>query len=127
MFDFVGVFPDISQRSDLRAYHASDIPIVFGTYNASTAPAGPTTAEIALSQYMQSAWVTFARDPANGLKNAPFSWPTVNNGGNNVVLLGNSANPGSATFTTSSSVDTDCGAIDALVALYNLLGINITL
>jgi hypothetical protein len=76
---------------------------------------------------MQTAWVSFARDPGNGLKNAPLAWPEVNTGGNNVVLLGNSANPSGATFVTSSSVDTDCGAIDALVALYNLLGINISL
>lgn len=100
---------------------------MFGTYNASTASAGPTAAEIVLSQFMQTAWVTFARDPTNGLRNAPFAWPRVNDGGNDIVLLGNSANPGGATFTSSSKVDTDCGTIDALVALYNLLGINITL
>lgn len=120
------VFPDISQRSDLRAYHASELPLVFGTYNASTAAAGPTGPEIALSQLVQTAWVSFARDPVNGLKNAPFSWPQVN-GGNKVVLLGNSANPGGATFTSSSTIDGDCGSIDVLVALYNLLGIDITL
>lgn len=76
---------------------------------------------------MQTAWVTFARDPVNGLKNAPFSWPRVNDGGNDVVLLGSSANPTGATFTSSSVVDVDCGSIDALVALYNFLGIMVSL
>ncbi|KAF9448258.1 alpha/beta-hydrolase [Macrolepiota fuliginosa MF-IS2] len=126
-YQYQAVFPDISQRSDLRAYHSSDIPVVFATYNASTASAGPTASEIALSRFVQTAWVTFARDPANGLGSAPFSWPKVNNGGNNAVLLGNSANPGGATFTSSSTLDSDCGTIDTLVALYNLLGINVSL
>ncbi|KAF5355167.1 hypothetical protein D9756_005698 [Leucocoprinus leucothites] len=126
-YQYQGVFPDISQRSDLRAYHASDIPIVFGTYNASMAPAGPTTDEIALSQFMQSAWVAFARDPANGLRNAPFGWPLVNNGGSDVVLLGSKQVPNGAMFVTSGTVDTSCGSIDALVALYNLLGLDISL
>jgi carboxylesterase type B len=110
-----GVFLDISTRSDLRAYHASDIPLVFANYNASTAPAGPTAVEIALSQLIQTACISFARDPGNGLKNAPFAWSETD--GNNVVLLGNSANPIRATFTARSSVDTDCGAIGVLRSL----------
>ncbi len=123
----IGVFPDISQRPDLRAFHAADIPIVFGTYNASTISAGPTPPEIALSRLIQTAWVTFATDPAHGLKDTPFSWPRVNDGGNNVVLLGNPTNPAGATFASSSTVDVDCDSIDALVALYNLLGIIVTI
>jgi carboxylesterase type B len=121
------VFPDLQGHPSLRSYHASDIPLDFGTYNASTIIAGPTVNEIALSHYMQSAWVAFAKDPANALGNPPFSWPQVNSGGNNIVLLGNSGNPTGATFTTSSSIDSDCGIISTLVEVYDTLGIDVSL
>jgi carboxylesterase type B len=121
------VFPDLQGNQNLRSYHASDIPLDFGTYNASTLTAGPTANEIALSHYMQSAWVAFAEDPANALNNPPFSWPQVNSRGNNIVLLGNSGNQTGATFTTSSSIDSDCDIISVLVGLYNALGIDISL
>ncbi|KAJ3560342.1 hypothetical protein NP233_g10901 [Leucocoprinus birnbaumii] len=50
-------------------------PIVFGTYNQSTATL-KTQDEIVLSRYMQSAWVAFTRDPQKGLSN--FGWLAQN-------------------------------------------------
>jgi carboxylesterase type B len=57
----------------LGAYHASELPLVFGTYGL-TEPEGsqfpyevPTENEAAVSAYMQGAWVAFAKDPVNGL------------------------------------------------------------
>ena len=41
------------------AYHASDIPIVFSTYNATNA----TAEQKMLSDIMRGAWAQFARDP----------------------------------------------------------------
>ncbi len=120
------VFPDISTRSDLRAYHASDIYIVFGTYNSTTAPVAATPTEIALSAYIQSAWVAFARNPATGLTGADFTWPEYG-ATKEVILLGNSANPKGKTIVSSGKVDTDCEDIDALVTVYNALGLNISL
>ncbi|KAF9562982.1 carboxylesterase [Agrocybe pediades] len=74
-YQYQGVFPDISTRPELRAYHASEIPLVFGTYNQSvTIPATP--AEIALSKFMQGAWVAFARNPQEGLLS--LGWPMYN-------------------------------------------------
>lgn len=47
---------------DLRAYHSSEIPLVFGTY-----PRENTTDEqVALSKFMQTAWAKFAEDPVSG-------------------------------------------------------------
>ncbi|KAG9789901.1 alpha/beta-hydrolase, partial [Aureobasidium melanogenum] len=43
-------------------YHSSEITLVFGTYPRVNA----TADEAALSQYMQTSWATFARNPAGG-------------------------------------------------------------
>ncbi|KAF2106947.1 Carboxylesterase [Lophiotrema nucula] len=56
------------------AWHTSEIPIVFSTYNESTAEAS----EITLSNTMRMAWAGFAKDPSK----APVSgWPVVGGGG----------------------------------------------
>ncbi|KIV78038.1 hypothetical protein PV11_09801 [Exophiala sideris] len=44
------------------AYHSSEIPIVWGTYPRVNA----TAEEAALSQYLQTSWATFARNPSGG-------------------------------------------------------------
>lgn len=56
-----------------KAYHSSEIPIVFSSYDASTAEAGQND----LSNKMRAAWASFARDPSK----APSSdWPRVGQG-----------------------------------------------
>lgn len=54
--------------TDLQAYHSSEIPLVFGNL-----PANSTADEIALSQYMQTAWASFAKDPSAGPGWTPYS------------------------------------------------------
>ncbi|KJA18226.1 hypothetical protein HYPSUDRAFT_205596 [Hypholoma sublateritium FD-334 SS-4] len=125
-YQYDAVFPDISTRPDLRAYHSSEIPIVFGTYNASTSPSAATATEIALSTYVQSAWVAFARNPATGLTGSGFTWPEYG-ATKEVILLGNSANPTGKTVVSAGAVDTDCGTIDVLVDVYNDLGLIVSL
>ena len=105
----------MSTRPDLRAYHASEIPIVFGTYNSSAFSVAPTAAEIALSKYVQGAWVAFARDPVNGLIN--YGWPTYNPATATLVELGNVANQTGAVFTTSATFDAGCTATEAELSL----------
>lgn len=104
------MFPDISTRPELRAYHASEIPIVFGTYNASTIPA--TTPEIALSRFMQGAWVAFARDPKQGLLN--LGWPMYNPNTTSLAQIGNPANQTGVVLTKGALVDSACGRLDVL-------------
>uniref|UniRef100_A0A8H7Y880 Carboxylic ester hydrolase n=1 Tax=Psilocybe cubensis TaxID=181762 RepID=A0A8H7Y880_PSICU len=114
------VFPDISTRPDLRAYHASEIPLVFGTYNVSDIPA--TQEEVALSRYIQSAWVAFARNPAQGLLD--FGWPMYNPNTTSLAQLGNAANQTGVVFTQGNLVDFACGNQAALIEIQNqLLGI----
>ncbi|KAF8521222.1 carboxylesterase [Hysterangium stoloniferum] len=105
-YRYDAVFPDISSRSDLRSFHASELPIVFGTYNPS--PFGPpTAAEIPFSTYVQGAWVSFARDPQHGLVN--YGWPLYNPDTNSLALLGSSDNQTGVVFSSGSSYDSDCG------------------
>lgn len=60
-------------------YHASEIPIVYGTYGVYDDPSrGTATAsQMRLSELMQNMWATFAKNPAGGP--AP-GWQTIDNG-----------------------------------------------
>lgn len=101
----LAVFSDISAYPNLRAYHTSEIPLVFGTYKAIPLP--HSDAEIALSKYMQGAWVAFARDPAQGLSN--YGWPEYKSDNTTLALLGNFFNQGGATFSQRGLMDLACG------------------
>ncbi|KAJ6000555.1 hypothetical protein N7481_000964 [Penicillium waksmanii] len=74
---YQGSFPNLSPKPWLGAYHSSEIPFIFGTYNVSTPYSQPASkAEIETSRYMQEAWVAFAKDPRHGLSN--YGWPQFN-------------------------------------------------
>ncbi|KAF9463608.1 Alpha/Beta hydrolase protein [Collybia nuda] len=105
-YEYQAIFPDISTRPDLRAYHSSEIPIVFGTYNSSLGPP-PTAAEVTLSKYVQSAWVAFARNPAQGLRD--FGWPVYDPNAATLVQLGGFFNQTGATFAPPALLDFTCG------------------
>jgi len=62
-------FADLQPLPDLGVWHGSELPILFGTYNSSTA----TTAEVELSQSFQTAFANFAKNPVN-VSPAP-NWP----------------------------------------------------
>ncbi|KAL1953661.1 hypothetical protein VTO42DRAFT_2410 [Malbranchea cinnamomea] len=55
-------FPNHQPFPDAGAFHASEIPIVFGTYAKQNA----TAQQIALSNSMMSAWTSFAKNPHHG-------------------------------------------------------------
>ncbi|PFH49721.1 hypothetical protein AMATHDRAFT_178364 [Amanita thiersii Skay4041] len=123
-YQYQAVFPDISTRPDLRAYHSSEIPIVFGTYNLSIVTA-PTPAEIALSKYVQTVWVTFARNPSGGLNE--LGWPFYHPDADSLALLGGPLNETGAAFTKPAFIDFPCafeGALAAATGVFNaaLLG-----
>jgi hypothetical protein len=94
---------------------------VFGTYNASSSiPATPI--EIALSTYVQGAWVAFARNPAQGL--IEFGWPLYNPNTTSLAQLGNVANQTGVVFTQGKLVDAACASTSVLLQIQNaLLGI----
>ncbi|KAF9012652.1 carboxylesterase, partial [Cyathus striatus] len=108
-YQYQAIFPDISVRPDLRCYHASDIPMVFGTFTDPFPNVSSTPTEVSLSKYMQSAWVSFARDPQKGL--IEFG----------LVQLGNLANQTGAVFGLGSLLDSSCSNIGDLSTIINML------
>ncbi|KAE9401825.1 alpha/beta-hydrolase [Gymnopus androsaceus JB14] len=100
-YEYQAIFPNMSPFPQLRAYHTSEIPLVFGTYNVSREslattqtgiPVPSTNTEIALSKAMQRAWVAFAQDPQNGLPS--IGWPVYNTSASSptIATLGNYLN-----------------------------------
>ncbi|KAF9561150.1 carboxylesterase [Agrocybe pediades] len=104
-YQYQAMFANLSPRQDLRAFHASEIPLVFGTFSTiKFAP--PSQDEIGLSRYMQSAWVAFARDPVHGLTN--FGWPVYNPTTASTAQLGNIQNITGTVFTQGALLDLLC-------------------
>uniref|UniRef100_A0A8H7Y3H9 Carboxylic ester hydrolase n=1 Tax=Psilocybe cubensis TaxID=181762 RepID=A0A8H7Y3H9_PSICU len=118
-YQLQAIFPDLTTRPELRAYHSTEIPLVFGTYNASTLGIPATPTEMALSRYMQSAWVAFARDPTEGLLN--FGWPLYNPNTTSLAQLGNIANATGVVFTKANLIDFGCNNVAELTAIGNQL------
>ncbi|KAF4549769.1 Carboxylesterase-like protein 5 [Elsinoe fawcettii] len=76
---FNASFANTQALPNLGAYHASEIPIVFRTYDKFNT----TVQEYALTQYMQSVWGRFARNPQGGP-----GWNAVDVGVAANILLG---------------------------------------
>jgi len=68
-YTYGAVFTDMQPFSNAGAWHGSELPILFGTFNRSTA----TAAEAELSHSLQTALANFVKDPVN---NSPVpNWP----------------------------------------------------
>jgi carboxylesterase type B len=65
-FQHAGTFPNLNYYPWLGAYHASDIPITFGTYRLLDHIANTTQFEIDVSLSMQDHILAFVKDPYNG-------------------------------------------------------------
>lgn len=59
---FNASFPNYEPFPDAGAFHSSELPLVFGTYNVK----GATAQQIALSNSIMSAWTNFAKNPDRG-------------------------------------------------------------
>lgn len=79
----------------------------------------PTSTEIALGKYVQGAWVAFARDPVNGLRN--YGWPVFNPVSASLVQLGNVFNQSGATFGQSVLLDLPCNVTTIVLVTPGLI------
>jgi carboxylesterase type B len=102
---------NLFQRQDLRAFHGSEIPLIFGTYNHSGLV--PTHREIFLSKFIQTAWVSFARDPAQGL--VDLGWPRYSSTGAGYVQIGNAKNLTGFIVENAFVTDAMCNVGDMVV------------
>jgi acetylcholinesterase len=81
-FQYDGDFANISPKGYPGAYHAAELPLIFGTegrYHGAS-----TEGESRVSRVLQDFWVEFARDPQRGLGDA--GWGTYSEG--KAMLLG---------------------------------------
>ncbi|KAL1799235.1 hypothetical protein ACET3X_003272 [Alternaria dauci] len=76
---FNASFVNTQAYPQLGAYHASEIPLVFRTYER----ANTTTQEYALAQFIQSTWARFAKNPYAGP-----GWNAIGTGTEGSVLVG---------------------------------------
>ncbi|KAJ7649119.1 Alpha/Beta hydrolase protein [Mycena polygramma] len=65
-YQHAGTFPNLNPLSWLGAYHASDLPMNFGTYGLLTDLGQTTPFEVAVSRAMQDHVLAFVKDPQNG-------------------------------------------------------------
>ena len=85
----------------LGVYHSSEIPLVFGTFDAATA----TDTETRLSAAMMGAWAAFAQDPWG----AGPGWERVRaNGSYGVAALGGPANLTGWSVVENGTLDANC-------------------
>ncbi|KAJ7238835.1 Alpha/Beta hydrolase protein [Mycena haematopus] len=86
-YRYDGNFADISPPGFEGAYHAAEVPLIFGTEGEFHGPA--TGYERAVGDVLQDLWVGFARDPEGGL---PLKgWDSA--GAGKAVLLGDVDEP----------------------------------
>lgn len=88
------------------AWHSSEIPEVFQTYNRTKA----TTQQVALSRYMNTAWANFAKDPC---KQPAHDWPALGKASSDVQTFQTTA-AGSAVSGPALSAE----AADARCAIF---------
>ncbi|PIA88464.1 Para-nitrobenzyl esterase [Cercospora beticola] len=97
-------------RLDLGVFHSSELPLVFSSFNKTTA----TGQQYALSNYMRGAWAQFAKDPENG----PGWGPVGSYNGTDLGLLGSDGSSG-VTVVNPTNVDARCAIFEPI---YQFLG-----
>lgn len=86
-FQHAGTFPNLNYFKWLGAYHASDLPIIFGTYGLLDGIANTTSFEVEVSQSMQDHVLAFAKDPFRGPQKTMGWQPLVANDPNGGDLI----------------------------------------
>jgi carboxylesterase type B len=76
---FNASFYNTQKYPNLGAFHASEVPLVFGTYKKENT----TTQQYALARYLQSTWARFAKNPYAGP-----GWNALGTGAEGRVLEG---------------------------------------
>jgi len=81
---YAGNFSNVSPKWWLGAYHSSDLPMVFGTYDI--ARGNGTAFQKQVSEKMQDYWLAFAEDPVDGLPK--LDWEAYQNGNGKGIMFG---------------------------------------
>jgi carboxylesterase type B len=78
-YRWMGTFPNQRIAPDAGAWHGSEIPHVFGTIANNSQTVKATSDQLKVSELMNKAWATFAKDPESGL--LKLGWPLYNEKG----------------------------------------------
>jgi carboxylesterase type B len=99
-YRYFGAYEDlilVTSPYGARAYHGSELPVLFGTFPA---PGGgippPTKDEIETGKYIRGAWAAFAKDPEDGLRHygGGHGWPVYKPGTASLIRLAWNGKPG---------------------------------
>ncbi|RNJ53761.1 hypothetical protein D7B24_001392 [Verticillium nonalfalfae] len=93
---------------NVGAYHASEIPIVFGTYGIYDKYAPSTEEQKALSRYMLRSWASFAKNPDGG----PGWTRATGRKQSTIGCLGCYENPVGVAEISSTRTDGTCGLLN---------------
>jgi cholinesterase len=96
----MGVFPNQRISDDAGAWHGSEIAHVFGNIKSHSKVVPATSEQIKVSELMNTAWATFAKDPENGL--LKLGWPLYNEKGKNHLPLETGSFPNTSLQQTLS-------------------------
>lgn len=88
-YRWFGAFPntEITTIPYSGAWHASELPVLFGNAPNGTGIPASTAAEIKIGSYIRGAWAAFAKDSMAGLKSYGGGWPEYNPHENTLVRL----------------------------------------
>ena len=83
-YRYYGDFPNtrLTLNPNSGGWHGAEIPAVFGT--AESSGQVNTHDEAQIIDYIMGAWTAFAKDPVNGLRRAPYSWPQYDYNGESI-------------------------------------------
>ncbi|RFU30907.1 hypothetical protein B7463_g5410, partial [Scytalidium lignicola] len=104
-YEYFGDWPNLRLYPGSKAYHTSEVSMVFGTSELITGEPNTPLQDV-VSRYMRHAWATFAKDPMNGL-HKQLGWPVYNPSGDTLVRLGY-GNDTKASFVNPAEYDTPC-------------------
>lgn len=97
---FNATFPNNVPYPEAGAFHTSEIPEVWGTFNTT----GATGEQVQISKYMNTAWAAFAKNP---YADPASDWPQVGNDTSQSNIL-NIQNDGVAALLSSDVLDALC-------------------
>lgn len=106
-YRFHGVFPNTNISWEGGAYHGAELTLIFGSEFATPAS---TKQEIEVANYVQGAWVAFAKDPVNGLSVYEGGWPTYDPAEETLIRLAYNNSVGT-NLALPDLYDADCAEI----------------
>jgi cholinesterase len=76
-YRWFGAFPNtqLTTVPYSGAWHASELPVLFGNVPFGSGVANNTDAEVQIGSYLRGAWAAFAKNPTDGLTTYRDGWP----------------------------------------------------